>query len=80
MICPHCGTDKTKIVESRRFLSKFIRRRRECVNACTTFITYEVYVWSLSDATRLQIKRVNPGSKSHAHTLKGRHAIQHDPT
>ena len=37
MICPHCGTDKSRILETRGD-----RRVRQCANCLKDFATYEV--------------------------------------
>ena len=42
MRCPFCGHDETKVVDSRVSESQdAIRRRRECLQCCERFTTYE---------------------------------------
>lgn len=42
MHCPFCGTEETKVIDSRLVgESNQIRRRRECVNCLERFTTYE---------------------------------------
>lgn len=42
MICPFCGYDSSKVLESRSTAEKSsIRRRRECENCSKRFTTYE---------------------------------------
>lgn len=42
MICPYCGTDENKVVNSRSSEGgKTIRRRRECINCGNRFTTHE---------------------------------------
>ncbi|MDD3150251.1 MAG: transcriptional regulator NrdR [Candidatus Gastranaerophilales bacterium] len=42
MLCPYCGYDNTKVLESRFSCEKNnIRRRRECENCKQRFTTYE---------------------------------------
>lgn len=42
MICPYCGADETKVVDSRQAdEGKSIRRRRECIHCQKRFTTYE---------------------------------------
>lgn len=42
MICPYCGTDNDKVIDSRASDGGLvIRRRRECVGCSKRFTTYE---------------------------------------
>lgn len=41
MKCPFCGSDDTKVVDSRTALDGSIKRRRECINCQKRFTTYE---------------------------------------
>ncbi len=41
MKCPYCGSDDSKVVDSRPTDDK-IRRRRECIRCRTRFTTYEI--------------------------------------
>lgn len=42
MICPYCGTDNDKVIDSRAADGGLvIRRRRECVGCSKRFTTYE---------------------------------------
>lgn len=42
MICPYCGKDDDKVIDSRASDGgKVIRRRRECVGCAKRFTTYE---------------------------------------
>ena len=42
MLCPYCGYDSSKVLESRQTSEKSsIRRRRECENCQRRFTTYE---------------------------------------
>lgn len=43
MICPHCGNENTRVIDSRLNKEKnSIRRRRECERCSFRFTTYEV--------------------------------------
>lgn len=46
MECPKCGSERSKVVDSRKvpnaFLQGSISRRRECCECKTRFTTYEV--------------------------------------
>lgn len=42
MRCPFCGSEDTKVIDSRAFMDGFsIKRRRECVKCEKRFTTYE---------------------------------------
>ncbi len=42
MICPICGADKDKVIDSRAAENgRVVRRRRECLNCRRRFTTYE---------------------------------------
>lgn len=42
MRCPFCGSEDTKVVDSRSFMEGFsIKRRRECIQCEKRFTTYE---------------------------------------
>lgn len=41
MICPECGSDKTRVTDSRACSDGAIRRRRECDTCKSRFTTYE---------------------------------------
>ena len=41
MKCPFCGTEDTKVIDSRRNEDLSIRRRRECLECKKRFTTYE---------------------------------------
>ncbi|MFH1770917.1 MAG: transcriptional regulator NrdR [archaeon] len=41
MKCPFCGSDDTKVVETRETLEEVTRRRRECLKCEKRFTTYE---------------------------------------
>ena len=41
MICPECGSTKTKVTDSRACNDGSIRRRRECESCKCRFTTYE---------------------------------------
>lgn len=41
MKCPFCGTEDTKVIDSRRNEDFSIRRRRECLECKKRFTTYE---------------------------------------
>ena len=41
MICPECGSTKTKVTDSRACSDGSIRRRRECLTCKGRFTTYE---------------------------------------
>ncbi len=42
MICPYCGADKDKVIDSRASeAGEAIRRRRECLECSRRFTTYE---------------------------------------
>lgn len=41
MICPECGSDKTRVTDSRACTDGSIRRRRECDDCKCRFTTYE---------------------------------------
>lgn len=41
MRCPQCGSDKTKVTDSRTSADGSIRRRRECLKCKARFTTYE---------------------------------------
>lgn len=41
MICPECGSEKTKVTDSRGCTDGSIRRRRECEACKSRFTTYE---------------------------------------
>jgi len=41
MICPKCGYNDSKVIDSRPAETK-IRRRRECLKCCERFTTYEI--------------------------------------
>lgn len=41
MKCPFCGTEDTKVIDSRRNEDFSIRRRRECLKCKKRFTTYE---------------------------------------
>lgn len=43
MLCPKCGYDDSKVVDSRPSEGNAIRRRRECIRCGTRFTTYERY-------------------------------------
>ncbi|MBE6637626.1 MAG: transcriptional repressor NrdR [Ruminococcaceae bacterium] len=43
MKCPHCGFDKTNVIDSRSTDVGGIRRRRECRACKTRFTTHEAY-------------------------------------
>ncbi|MCL2679151.1 MAG: transcriptional regulator NrdR [Dehalococcoidia bacterium] len=40
MKCPHCGSDDSRVVDSRD-TTDGVRRRRECINCQSRFTTYE---------------------------------------
>ena len=58
MICPFCGHDDSKVLETRDSEdSSVIRRRRECISCQQRFTTFErieeVYLWVIKkDGTR----------------------------
>lgn len=41
MLCPFCGHDETKVIDSRASEESSIRRRRECLDCGRRFTTYE---------------------------------------
>ncbi len=42
MRCPFCGSEDTKVIDSRSFMEGFsIKRRRECIKCEKRFTTYE---------------------------------------
>lgn len=41
MICPHCGSDRTEIIETR-VSGEHERRRRRCRECTYRFTTYEI--------------------------------------
>ncbi|MCC6283754.1 MAG: transcriptional repressor NrdR [Phycisphaerales bacterium] len=42
MVCPFCGNDKDKVIDSRAAdAGRVIRRRRQCLNCVKRFTTYE---------------------------------------
>ena len=41
MKCMYCGSEESKVIESRETNSNSIRRRRECLNCGKRFTTYE---------------------------------------
>lgn len=52
MICPYCGTNDDKVIDSRSTeAGKVIRRRRECVGCTKRFTTYE----RVEQANRLMV-------------------------
>ena len=43
MKCPYCGTEDSKVIDSRPTdEGERIRRRRECLNCAKRFTTYEI--------------------------------------
>lgn len=48
MLCPHCKSSKTKVVDKRDSEeNKAVRRRRECLSCKKRFTTYERAVLDL---------------------------------
>lgn len=42
MVCPYCGNDNDKVIDSRAAdAGRVIRRRRQCLNCAKRFTTYE---------------------------------------
>ena len=55
MICPNCGSDADKVIDSRNIKEgSEIRRRRQCSNCHSRFTTYEKY-----EATPIMIIKNN---------------------
>jgi hypothetical protein len=55
--CPHCGTDKTDVLETRVYQDVLNRRRRRCFNECKPFYTYEVFAGNLDRRTITATRR-----------------------
>lgn len=57
MICPECGSNQIKVIESRQ-TEKTIRRRRSCITCGARFNTVELYetrVKALQDCVTVEI-------------------------
>jgi len=67
MICPECGHNDSKVIDSRPAESK-IRRRRECLKCTGRFTTYEI----IEDIPLMVVKKDNSVEPFNARKLTER--------